>query len=72
MDHIGFQVESLDGFRQDLDRVVAGNPYLAPKASGPGAEGTVRRTLLARCPHGAWQLTDPDGTLIDVAEEVFG
>jgi hypothetical protein len=38
------------------------------KAIGPGAEGPVRRDLPALCPHGSYQLTDPDGTWIDVAE----
>jgi predicted enzyme related to lactoylglutathione lyase len=68
MDHIGFRVESVKAFKADLEDIVVKNPYLAPKSIGPGVEGPVRRKLLARCPHGSFQLTDPDGTWIDVAE----
>jgi len=68
MDHIGFRVEDIEAFKADLEDVVVNNPYLAPKAIGPGLEGPVRRKLLARCPHGSLQLTDPDGIWIDAAE----
>ena len=67
MDHIGFRVEDIEAFKADLEDVAVNNPYLAPKAHGPGVEGPVRRKLLARCPHGSFQLSDPDAIWIDVA-----
>ena len=33
------------------------------------SEGVARLKLLAKCPHGSFHLADPDGTLIDVAED---
>ena len=67
-DHIGFRVESLAAFREKLERVGDDNPHLRALPLGRGAEGAARLKLLAQCPCGTFQLADPDGTLIDVAE----
>jgi hypothetical protein len=48
--------------------VVKQNISLSPKPIDFDSEGEARMTLLAKCPHGTFQLADPDGTLIDIAE----
>jgi catechol 2,3-dioxygenase-like lactoylglutathione lyase family enzyme len=69
MDHIGFRVPSLDGFRKNLAEVERQNLQLRAKPLDFDSEGVARVKLLAKCPLGTVQLADPDGTLIDVAED---
>ena len=70
MDHIGFKVESLEKLKDDVDRVAADNPLLAPVALGTGAEGKALLELFRRsCPLGQHQIADCDGVLIDVAAD---
>jgi len=70
MDHIGFKVEDMAAFRQDVERVAADNPRLAPEPVGTGAEGKALLELFRRsCPLGQHHLADCDGTLIDVAAD---
>ena len=66
MDHIGFRVAELDGFKAHLDKVAKANICLAPKPIDFDSEGAARLALLRKCPLGHLQLADPDGTLIDV------
>lgn len=68
MDHIGFSVPDLEAFKKHVARVTEINPHIAPRPIDFNAEGKARLALLQRCPHGGWQLADPDGTLIDVAQ----
>jgi catechol 2,3-dioxygenase-like lactoylglutathione lyase family enzyme len=67
-DHIGFEVESLEAFKQQLATVGDNNPHLRGLPVGAGREGAARLKLFAQCPCGTFQLADPDGVLIDVAE----
>ncbi len=67
-DHLGFVVESIDQLKADLERLMDRNYALLPR-SGRGAESQSRLELLATCRYGHYQLTDPDGTLLDVIEE---
>ena len=69
MDHIGFRVPALDAFKTHLSRIGRANIALAPKPIEFDGEGAARLALLQNCPHGGYQLADPDGTLIDVEEE---
>lgn len=66
LDHLGFAVEDVDEFQEDLNRVAGRNPALAPRAFKAGLEGDSRIYLLAGCRYGEKQLADPDGVLIDV------
>ncbi len=68
LDHIGFEVESLDEFQNDLQHLVAEAPSLAPMPIKGRGEGDARMALLATCSRGAHGLSDPDGVLLDVAE----
>lgn len=68
LDHLGFKVESVDGFKKALQTMVGTNPRLSPSPVGAGPEGEARLRLFAKCPYGKFQLADPDGVLIDVCE----
>ena len=67
-DHIGFTVESIEALKERIAGVGDNNPHLRPQPLGAGKEGAARLALFAKCAHGSWQLADPDGILIDVAE----
>lgn len=70
MDHIGFKVDSVEKLKEDVDRVAADNPLLAPAALGTGAEGKALLNLFRRsCPLGQHHMADCDGVLIDVAAD---
>ena len=69
LDHLGFEVESLDAFKRDVDQLMEGRPDLFPSQPKDLTEG--RRTIevvAASCHRGELHLHDPDGTVIDVAQ----
>jgi predicted enzyme related to lactoylglutathione lyase len=69
MDHFGFRVASLDAFKKNLAHVQLQNLQLTAKPIDYDDEGVARLNLFKKCPHGEFHLCDPDGTLIDVAED---
>ena len=69
MDHIGFDVPSLEAFKKNLKDVSTQNINLAPKPIDFDKEGKARLALFAKCPLGSFHLSDPSGTMIDVAEQ---
>jgi len=70
MDHIGFKVENLDAFKEDVERISADNPLLAPAPVGTGKEGAALQKLFERsCPLGPYKMADCDGILIDVGAD---
>jgi catechol 2,3-dioxygenase-like lactoylglutathione lyase family enzyme len=68
LDHLGFEVESLEAFKADVERLAASKPDLAPMPIEGRGEREVRMKLLATCRYGQHQLADPDGVLLDVSE----
>jgi predicted enzyme related to lactoylglutathione lyase len=68
LDHLGFEVESIDAFRADLEEFSSRNPSMVPKELGRGPEGAVRRKLFERTGLGDVYLSDLDGILIAVRE----
>lgn len=68
LDHIGFKVESVEAIKDRIEELYKRNPRLSPGPIGAGPEGEVRRELFAKCKFGQFQLSDPDGVLIDVTE----
>jgi catechol 2,3-dioxygenase-like lactoylglutathione lyase family enzyme len=68
LDHLGFEVESLDRFQADLDAMVQCNPELAPQPRIGNTEKEARLRLSETCPFGQLHLADPDGVLLDVSE----
>ncbi|MEK9684175.1 MAG: VOC family protein [Rhodospirillaceae bacterium] len=68
MDHIGFKVESVAALQNDILKLASDNPQIAARSVDYNKEAQTRRNLLQKCPLGAVQLADPDGTLIDAAD----
>ena len=69
LDHIGFKVESVEGFKQDLETVVSVDPeWMSPKTPILPSENEVVMGMLASCRYGQHQLCDPEGNLFDVFE----
>jgi catechol 2,3-dioxygenase-like lactoylglutathione lyase family enzyme len=69
MDHVGFEVESIDALKQDLEEAVGINPCLQPIPVGGGNEQKARLELLKQqCPVGEYFLSDPDFTMIAVSQ----
>ena len=68
LDHVGFEVESLDAFQSDLARVTSETPGLGPLAERKNEEEAARARLLSACPYGSFHMHDPDGVLIDVSQ----
>jgi len=68
LDHLGFEVESLETFHADLEEFSSRNPMMRPKAFGNGAEGGVRKKLFERTELGDHYMADLDGILIAVRE----
>jgi len=70
-DHIGFTVENIEAFRNDLATIVGDNPRLAPFPYGQGTEGRARLELARRsCPLCDEHLTDVDGVLLSASVAV--
>jgi catechol 2,3-dioxygenase-like lactoylglutathione lyase family enzyme len=72
LDHIGFEVDSLDEFQANIERITSRNSQLAPRQIDVGPEGEVRLKLLGTCRFGQLQLSDPDGVLLDVSQPSSG
>ena len=68
LEHLGFQVESLEQFDADLEKLVQDHPELAPRALKENDEGKARLKLFQTCSYGQRHLADPDGVLIDISE----
>ena len=67
-DHIGFQVESIEAVKADLDDLTGQNPLMRSRPLGYGDEGKARLGLFQKCPLGSYHLTDIEGVYIDVHE----
>jgi hypothetical protein len=69
MDHIGFTVEDMQAFQNDVEELIDRNPVMNTPPVGRGAEGAARLELLKKqCPIGEHFLSDPDYTMLAVRE----
>lgn len=68
LDHIGFKVERLSAFKADLEKHSHLLDAIKDDRPEKNPEREVRQKLLASCCLGQFQLSDPDGVLIDVSE----
>jgi predicted enzyme related to lactoylglutathione lyase len=67
-DHIGFEVEDLQAFKDDVELLAKHDPeYLAPKPPNVESEYQVIMDLLRTCRHGKHQMCDPEGNLLDIS-----
>jgi predicted enzyme related to lactoylglutathione lyase len=67
LDHLGFEVESLDAFRKDI-KSFQRNPELRPKTFDNSDEGEVRLKLFERTKLGDYYMSDLDGVLLAIRE----
>ena len=67
MDHLGFEVESLETFQNDLKRL-ARNPEMRTKGFEFSEEGAVRKKLFERTKLGQVYMADLDGVLLAIRE----
>jgi predicted enzyme related to lactoylglutathione lyase len=68
LDHLGFEVENLASFRDDLEEFSTRNPSMRPKRLGGCPEGDVREKLFERTHLGDHYMSDLDGVLLAVRE----
>ncbi len=68
-DHIGFTVESIEAFKEQVQMLGEINPDLRPMPVGAGSEGRARLKLFAGCQYGSYHMSDVDGILIDISEK---
>ena len=68
LDHLGFEVESIDIFSKDLEELTTNNPHMSPKATGIGPEGEARLNTFKKTGLGDLYFADPDGVFIAVRE----
>jgi predicted enzyme related to lactoylglutathione lyase len=67
MDHLGFEVESLEKFKADLKHCMR-NPDMHPKSMDYSDEGAVRKKLFEKTNLGDLYMADLDGVLLAVRE----
>lgn len=66
MDYLGFRVEDIDKFKDDVEKVGDANPLLIPAPVGTGRVGKARLEHFRRTSLGSWHIADPDGVLLDI------
>lgn len=68
LDHIGFKVENMAAFKADLEKHSQTCAGAQDDRGEKNPEREIRQNLLAGCCFGQFQMSDPDGVLIDVSE----
>jgi len=73
LDHVGFEVESIDAYKHDLEMLVSEYPEAAPWSDKRDEqrlrdERAARNRLLATCEYHQDHLWDPEGVFFDVRE----
>ncbi len=68
IEHIGFQVESVDAVKKELAALCEADPEMRERIVSEPSEGERRLALIAGCRHGRHQCSSPDGVFIDILE----
>ncbi len=68
LEHVGFQVESVDTVKKELAALREANPEMRERIIAEPSEGERRLGLIASCRHGQHQLSSPDGVFVDICE----
>jgi catechol 2,3-dioxygenase-like lactoylglutathione lyase family enzyme len=67
-DHVGFKVESVETFQNDLKTMVDMDPAcFSPRAPSVPREQKIVLGLLQSCRYGQYQVADPEGNYVDVS-----
>jgi hypothetical protein len=62
-------VESVENTKTDLEQLRVRSPAAGPRKIEVGRDGPIRLKNLQACRIGKHQMSDPDGILLDLAEE---
>lgn len=68
LEHVGFQVESVDAVKNDLVALRETDPEMRERVISEPSEGERRVALIASCRHGRYQCSSPDGVFVDMCE----
>ena len=68
LEHIGFQVESVETVKKELAGLRESDPEMRERVISEPSEGERRAALIASCRHCQHQLSSPDGVFIDICE----
>ena len=68
LEHIGFQVESVESVKTELAALREANAEMRERIISEPSEGERRLALIASCRHGQHQCSSPDGVFIDLSE----
>ena len=68
LEHIGFQVESVESVKTELAALREANAEMRERIISEPNEGERRLALIASCRHGQHQCSSPDGVFIDLSE----
>jgi catechol 2,3-dioxygenase-like lactoylglutathione lyase family enzyme len=68
LEHIGFQVESVEAVKKELAALRESDPEMRERTISSREEGERRLSLIAACRHGEHPFSDPDGVFIDISE----
>jgi predicted enzyme related to lactoylglutathione lyase len=69
LEHVGFQVESVDTVKNELAALREANSEMRERTIAEPSEGERRIALIASCRHGEHQLSSPDGVFVDICEK---
>ena len=68
LDHLGFEVEDIAAFKNDVAQLQIVNPLMTPKPTGVGPEGEAQLNTFKKTGLGDYYLADPDGVMIAIKE----
>lgn len=68
LEHVGFQVESMDAVKKELAALREANPEMRERIVAEPSEGERRLALIASCRHGKYQCSSPDGVFVDITD----
>ena len=66
LEHVGFQVESVDAVKKELAALRESNSEMRERTIAEPSEGERRLALIASCRHGKYQCSSPDGVFVDI------
>jgi catechol 2,3-dioxygenase-like lactoylglutathione lyase family enzyme len=68
LEHVGFQVESVDAVKKELAALREAAPEMRERIVSEPSEGERRLALIASCRHAKHVTSSPDGIFLDVLE----
>jgi len=69
LEHVGFQVESVDAVKKELAALREADPEMRERIIAEPSEGERRAALIASCRHCQYPFSSPDGVFVDISQE---